>query len=153
MEFADWYMYKLTGRWTGNICNTTTRWYYNRHEGGWPVEFYEAIGLGDIFEKFPKEIFDLGEPIGGLTKEAAEELGLNEGTPVGQGGVDAFIGLIGLGVTEPGRIGLITGTSHCIMALSKGEISCTRCIWIFPRCRCSWLPDDRRWTNLYRCNY
>lgn len=132
LEFADWYMYKLTGRWTGNICNTTTRWYYNRHEGGWPVEFYESIDLGDILEKFPKEIYDLGEPIGGLTKEAAKELGLNEGTPVGQGGVDAFIGLIGLGVTEPGRIGLITGTSHCIMALSKDEFHAPGVFGSFP---------------------
>ena len=132
LEFADWYMFKLTGQWTGNICNTTTRWYYNRQEGGWPVEFYEAIGLGDLLEKFPTEIHDLGERIGGLTKEAAEELGLNEGTPVGQGGVDAFIGLIGLGVTQPGRVGLITGTSHCIMALSEDEFHAPGVFGSFP---------------------
>lgn len=132
LEFADWYMHKLTGRWTGNICNTTTRWYYNQREGGWPVAFYEAIGLGDIIEKFPQEIHNLGDFIGGLTKKAAEEMGLKEGTPVGQGGVDAFIGLIGLGVTEPGRIGLITGTSHCIMVLSEEEFHAPGVFGSFP---------------------
>ena len=32
--------------------------------------------------------------------------------PVAQGGADAFIGMIGLGVTEPGEMALITGSSH-----------------------------------------
>ncbi|WP_019122252.1 FGGY-family carbohydrate kinase [Brevibacillus massiliensis] len=117
-EFADWYMFKLTGRWTANICNTTTRWYYNREEGGWPHRFYEKIGLEDLIAKFPQDVFDLGVPVGGLTRQAAEELGLAEGTPIGQGGVDAFVGLIGLGVVKPGRLGLITGSSHLLLGLT-----------------------------------
>ena len=117
-EFTDWYTYKLTGRWTGNICNTSARWYYNRLEGGWPVDFYETIGLGDLIEKFPEEILDLGDKVAGLSEEAAEELGLVPGTIVGQGGVDAFIGMIGLGVVKPGSIAFITGSSHLILGLA-----------------------------------
>lgn len=132
VEFADWYMFKLTGRWTGNICNTTTRWYYNREEGGWPQGFYEKIGLGDIFAKFPAEILDLGVPTGGLTQQAAEEMGLVAGTPVGQGGVDAFVGLIGLGVVKPGRLGLITGSSHLLLGLSDVNIHAQGVFGSFP---------------------
>ncbi|MFZ7945933.1 FGGY-family carbohydrate kinase [Neobacillus sp. 19] len=119
VEFVDWYTYMLTGSWTVSTCNATTRWYYNRDEGGWPYDFYEGIGLGDIFEKFPKHILDLGEFVGGLTKAAADDLGLEPGTPVAQGGADAFVGLIGLGVVESGKLGLITGSSHLLMGLTE----------------------------------
>lgn len=117
-EFTDWYTYRLTGRWTCSISAIAPRWYYNSLEGGWPVEFYNKIGLGDLLEKFPKDIPNLGECIGGLTKEAAEELGLNEGTPIGQGGVDAYIGMLGLGVVDSGKIAFITGSSHLILGLT-----------------------------------
>lgn len=118
VEYADWYTFKLSGRWTLNKCNTTTRWYYNSHEGGWPTSFYERIGLGDIFDKFPQDILHIGDYVGGLTEEAAGEMGLLPRTPIGQGGVDAFIGLIGLGVKEEGKLGLITGSSHLLMGLT-----------------------------------
>lgn len=131
-EFADWYMYKLTGRWTANICNISTRWYYNRNDGGWPESFYGKIGLEDVLEKFPQDILNLGDNAGGLSKEAAEELGLLEGTIIGQGGVDAFIGMLGLGVIEPGKIALITGSSHLILGLTDKSIHSKGLFGSFP---------------------
>ena len=131
-EFTDWYMYKLTGKWTGNICNTSTRWYYNREEGGWPRDFYEKIGLEDVVDKFPQEIHNLGDKISGLTKKAAKELGLLEGTIVGQGGVDAFVGMLGLGVVKPGKIALITGSSHLILGLTDKTIHSKGLFGSFP---------------------
>lgn len=121
-EFTDWFMHKLTGRWTANINNTSMKWYYNRDDGGWPVKFYERIGLKDVLDKFPQEIYDLGVKVGGLTGWAADELGLMEGTPVGQGGIDALVGMIGLGVVKPGRVALITGSSHLIFSLTEKTI-------------------------------
>lgn len=47
--------------------------------------------------------------MGGLTREAAAHVGLAEGTLVAQGGADAFIGMIGLGVLRPGQLALLTG--------------------------------------------
>ena len=61
----------------------------------------------------------LGEVIGGLTSEAAEHLGLPVGLQVVQGGADAQIGMIGLGVVEPEGLALITGSSHLQLGLSK----------------------------------
>lgn len=119
VEFADWYTFMLTGRWTGNICNVTFKAYYDLDEGGWPIEFYEEIGLGDVISKFPEDILKLGDYVGGLTKQAANELGLSEGTPVGQGGIDSIVGMIGLGVVKPGRMALITGSSHLLLGLTE----------------------------------
>jgi hypothetical protein len=43
---------------------------------------------------------------------AAAALGLPAGLPVAQGGADAFIGCIGLGVVAPGQMAMLTGSSH-----------------------------------------
>jgi ribulose kinase len=65
------------------------------------------------------EVIRLGEVIGGLTKEAAEHLALPVGLQVVQGGADAQIGMIGLGVVNPGSLALITGSSHLQLGLSE----------------------------------
>ena len=117
-ECADWVTYRLTGKWTCNMSNIAARWYYDKNEGGFPVSLYEAIGLGDVLAKFPQEIHDLGDNLGTITKEAAEYFGLSEKTLVAQGGVDAYIGCFGLGVISPGKIALITGSSHLILGLT-----------------------------------
>lgn len=117
-EYADWITYKLTGKWTANLCNISARWYYDSACGGFPKSLYAAIGLEDVLDKFPQEIHMMGNHLGTLTKEAAEFLGLCEDTVVAQGGVDAFVGNIGLGVIEPGKIALITGSSHLITGLT-----------------------------------
>ena len=44
------------------------------------------------------------------------------GIPVAQGGADAFIGMIGLGVTEPGEMALITGSSHLHLGIAARPV-------------------------------
>ena len=61
---------------------------------------------------------DLGQLVGGLSKRAAEHLGLPRELPVVQGGADAFIGMVGLGVVRPGSLAFITGSSHLQLGLS-----------------------------------
>ena len=51
----------------------------------------------------------------------AAELGLPAGIPVAAGGGDAFIGLLGQGVTEPGDMGVIMGSSNVLSALAAEE--------------------------------
>ena len=122
IEYTDWIAYKLTGRFTLNINTTSHRWYYHAPSGGWQQDFYAAIGLGDLAAKFPRDVLRVGERVGPLSPEAARVLGLAAGTPVSAGGADAFIGILGQGVTEPGDMGLITGSSNVLSALSAEEI-------------------------------
>lgn len=114
VDAPDWLTYKLTGEWTVNINSAAHRMYYNRDEGGWPVDFYEHIGCGDVFEKVPERVLDLGTPVGGLSVIAAQLLGLRPGTPVAQGSADAWAGQIGLGVVSPGKMAMITGSSQVL---------------------------------------
>jgi ribulose kinase len=81
----------------------------------------ERLGAEALQEKWPADVVALGEVIGGLVPAAAQHLGLQVGLPVVQGGADAFIAMIGLGVVRPGRLGLITGSSHLQLGLSRSE--------------------------------
>ena len=111
-EYQDYINLRLTGRWVGSLGNAAIRWHYQTQHGGVPRSLLAAVGLSDLEGKWPEPIVAPGTPIGPLTREAADHLGLNPGTPVIQGGADAFIGVIGLGVTRPGEMALITGSSH-----------------------------------------
>jgi len=111
----DWLINRLTGEWKSSVNIASAKFFYDRDAGGWPETLLEAVGFEDFLEKFPQDVLNLGEVVGGLRKEAAEELGLKEGTPVAQGAIDAYAGALGLGVVQPGRIALITGSSHVMI--------------------------------------
>jgi FGGY-family pentulose kinase len=117
-DATDWITHKLTGAWTVSVNAAAFRMYYNRDLGGWPIDFYDHLGLGDVFAKLPEQVADLGDPVGVLSPAAAAHLGLRAGIAVGQGPVDSAAGLIGLGVVEPGKTALITGSSHALFGQS-----------------------------------
>jgi autoinducer 2 (AI-2) kinase len=55
-------------------------------------------------------VVDSGTVIGTVTAEAAAETGLLEGTPVVVGGADTQLGLLGIGVSGPGRFTILGGS-------------------------------------------
>ena len=118
-EYQDFINYRLTGQKTASINNASVRWYYDDENGGFPASFYQAIELGDLLEKFPPKVLDMDQPVGRLTLQAASQLGLKEGTIVAQGGADAFVGMVGLNVIEPGRLAFITGSSHLHLGMTS----------------------------------
>ena len=131
-EYIDWFIYKLTGKWTASINNATVRWYYNKPSGGWPKEFYKKIGLENILEKFPSEVIRLGEKVGNIRPEVAEELGLKPGISVAEGGADAYVAMLGLNVTSPEKLAFITGSSHLLLGLTQREFHLAGIFGTFP---------------------
>jgi len=121
-EYQDFLTLRLTGRWAASRNNATMRWHYQTAHGGWPRTMLERLGLADLMDRWPQEIVASGEVIGPLTAQAATHLGLVAGTPVVQGGADAFIGMIGLGVTRPGDMALITGSSHLHLGIASEPV-------------------------------
>ena len=96
--------------------------YHNADRGGWPRDFYEHVGVGDVFTKLPERLVYVGELVGTLSGSAAAHLGLRAGTPVGQGATDASAGVIGLGVVQPGKAVLITGSSHALFGQAPAAV-------------------------------
>lgn len=111
-DYVDWMTFRLTGEKVAALNSATIRGYYDRLLGGWPAELYEAIGAPEIRSKVRDDVLPMGTSLGGLTEQAASELGLVTSTQVAVGGADAFVGQVGLGVIAPGRMALITGSSH-----------------------------------------
>ena len=121
-DCQDWLNHRLTGEWAASINVVAAKYHYDRDAGGWPESLYEAAGAADVLEKFPDPVLDLGAVVGELRKEAADHLGLKAGTPVAQGAIDGFSGVVGLGVTEPGKMALITGSSHAMLGQTAEPI-------------------------------
>lgn len=121
-EYQDYLNYRLTGRWVGSLNNVSIRWHYQSDQGGHPASLLAHLGLSDLQIKWPQEIAAPGTIIGPLTPTAAEHCALPAGLPVVQGGADAFIGMIGLGVTEPGEMALITGSSHLQLGVTSEAV-------------------------------
>lgn len=132
VEYLDWLMLRLTGRLALNLNTATQRWYYNSRDWRWPTDLFNAVGAGDLSSKIPDEILPPGELVGTLTPEAAEALGLSENTQVFQGGGDAFVGLLGLNVTDPGDFGLIAGSSNVLAGFVEEEIHGSGVYGAFP---------------------
>ena len=121
-EYQDYINWRLTGRWVASLNNMSVRWHYQSRQGGLPLSLLDTLGLSELADKWPPLIVRPGDVIDVLTRSAAEHLALAPGIPVVQGGADAFIGVIGLGVTEPGEMALITGSSHLHLGIAAAQI-------------------------------
>lgn len=118
VEMQDWLNFKLTGQWVASRCNATCKWNYVdlQGEGGWSDKFMQEIGLGDYRWKIPTRVISVGQSVGKITDAVARELGLPPELQVFQGGIDAHIGMLGMGVVEPGQMSIIMGTSFVHLA-------------------------------------
>src|SRR5699024_8679778 len=87
-------------------------------------EFLKALhpSLENIYDsKLAGEVVSIGEKAGNLVAQFAEKIGLQAGTPVAMGMIDAHAGVPGAGVTSPHKMVLVMGTSTCHMLLSDKE--------------------------------
>jgi len=128
MDLADFLTFCATGSVARSQSTLTAKWAYLGHEQkGWHLDFFEAVGIGDLFERsaLPPASADVGDRIGTLSQDAADALGLTTDCVVATGMIDAHAGALGvLGnfLGDPRdlhrHLGLIAGTSSCVMALS-----------------------------------
>ena len=121
-DCGDWVIQRLTGEWAASINFASSKYYHDRDEGGFPESLLQAVGVEDLLDKYPRNVTDLGVVVGDLRADVASELGLRPGTLVAQGGIDAYMGALGLGVVEPGKLALITGSSHVMIGQAAEPI-------------------------------
>jgi FGGY-family pentulose kinase len=121
VECTDWFMHRLTGAWALSLNNVTVKWNYSRPDGGWSAALLARVGLDDLPQRWPADVIPLGKGDRRLSAAAAEQLGLRPGTPVAQGGIDAYLGMLGMGAVEAGDLAMIMGSSTCHLAMSQRE--------------------------------
>src|SRR5947208_15787810 len=132
-DLADYLSFRATGSTARSICTLACKWNFLGDDRRWSERYFERIGLGDLasdsYAKIGNEVVAPGTRLGiGLSKSAAHDLGLLEGTPVGASLIDAHAGGVGtIGGREKSgdsvdirrRLAYIMGTSACIMATTS----------------------------------
>lgn len=117
----DYVIYKLTGQIAidyssaGNIGGI-----FDMNTRTWSQELLGAMGIPA--EMMPRRLVESTDVVGGLTAQAAAELGLWAGMPVVAGGIDCGAANIGLGVFEPGVYAAAIGTSMCAALISDKPV-------------------------------
>ena len=122
MESTNWLIYRLTGEPTLPLNSAACKWHYSAGRGGLPAGLARRLEAEDVLAKLPTRVLYLGEKAGELRPGAADALGLRPGTAVGQGGIDAYTGMIGLDALAPGRLALVMGSSTCQIGLSEEAV-------------------------------
>ncbi|NDJ62675.1 MAG: ribulokinase, partial [Chloroflexi bacterium] len=119
LEAADWVIWRMTGVETRNAC--TAGYKAIVQDGQFPDRaFFAALDerfAAVVDEKMSREFAPLGGRAGDLTTEAATWMGLKPGIAVAVANVDAHVTVPAVGVTEPGAMVMIMGTSTCHMVL------------------------------------
>lgn len=124
IEATDWVTMQMTGTETRNSCTAGYKAIWHKQEGYPSPEFFKSLDprLENVVEeKLGGRIYSLGQKAGELTALMAERLGLLPGTAVGVANVDAHVSLPAVGVTEPGKMLMIMGTSTCDILLGTEE--------------------------------
>ena len=104
---GDWVLTKLSGEFVTDASLGSSSGMFDLAKRDWSEAILDICGLSR--EVFPP-IVESGSVIGSVTARAAEETGLREGTPVVVGGADTQLGLLGIGVTGPGRFTILGGS-------------------------------------------
>ncbi|XP_001639007.3 FGGY carbohydrate kinase domain-containing protein [Nematostella vectensis] len=145
LDLPEYLTYRATGSFQRSMCSVVSKFNFmgdesQRDKGsssGWIDSYWKAIGLQDLVEEgYTKLGSDFTHPGSvlnqGLSHDAAEEMGLLAGLPVGCSMIDAYAGGLGvIGADISGHslpcknqpitscLALVCGTSTCHIALSE----------------------------------
>lgn len=82
-DLSDYLTWRASGSLARSSCTVTCKWTYLAHENRWDGNYFRAIGLGVLaeegFARIGTEVVAPGTALGGLTPQAAADLGLPEG--------------------------------------------------------------------------
>lgn len=87
--------------------------------------------MEELLDRWPVRCVPMGGLVGYLTQKAATVLQLPSGVPVFQGGPDAYVGMIGLGLAgnRPDGLALVTGSSHLHLTLAESSVEGGKGYW------------------------
>jgi L-ribulokinase len=122
VEAGDWIVWQMTGALKRNACAAGYKGLWVKGAGYPSNDFLCALDprLDRLNEtKLAGEIVAPGTRVGFLNAQAAQWMGLRPGIAVAAATIDAHAAVPGAGVTEPGRMVLILGTSTCHMIVDR----------------------------------
>jgi autoinducer-2 kinase len=104
---ADWITHRLTGEFVTDPSIGSSSGMFDLGRRVWSEKVIDICGMrGDVFPT----VREPGTVAGGVSASAAAATGLKPGTRVVVGGADTQLGLVGIGVVDPGRFTVVGGT-------------------------------------------
>jgi len=124
IEAGDWIVWQLTGNEARSSCMAGYKALWNKKRGYHSKKFFKALdprleNLSD--DKLSQNILPIGRKAGEINNFAAELTGLKAGTAVSVTVIDAHAAVPTVGITEPGKMLMIMGTSTCHIMLGNDE--------------------------------
>ena len=123
IEAGDWMVWMLTGVRVRNACAAGYKALWQGADVGYPSkEFFAALDKrleNVVSEKLKGEVLPLGKIAGTVDERGAKMSGLAVGTPVTVSLLDAHAAFPASGITTPGKLLMIMGTSSVQLALGK----------------------------------
>jgi autoinducer 2 (AI-2) kinase len=114
---GDWILTRLSGEFGTDASLGSSSGMFDLVERDWSERVLELCGLDRSL--FPP-VVESGTVVGTVTAEAAADTGIPAGTPVVAGGADTQLGLLGIGVTQPGRLTVVGGSFwQCTVVLDE----------------------------------
>lgn len=104
----DWLRYKLTGQYATDMTEASSG-FTDVHTQDYSDKALSLYSIAEVKDKLPP-IVGCTEVAGKVTRKAAKETGLSEGTPVVGGAHDVDAAAIGVGCFEPGHLTTVVGT-------------------------------------------
>ena len=111
----DYIRLKLSGDKASDVADSSGTLLFDVQNRKWSDEMLSAFQMDRSL--FPP-VYESIEVTGKISKLAAEETGLKEGTLVIAGAGDNAAGAIGMGITQPGAVSATIGTSGVIFAVT-----------------------------------
>ncbi len=104
---GDWMVYRLTGQYVTDASLGSSSGLFDLASRTWSRRLLQVCGLS---EEVCAPVRASGTVIAEVSAAAASETGLAAGTPVVLGGADTQLGLVGIGVMDPGRCTIVGGS-------------------------------------------
>lgn len=120
LDVKDFLSAKASGRFTMSRDSAFSTLLYDTREGR-NCFSKELCDMMNVDMKHLPEIVLSTDIIGGITSDAADQLGLAEGTPVFSGGGDASLIGIGSGAVNPGDTHVYMGTSGWVSTIIEKQ--------------------------------
>ncbi len=124
VEAADWIVWKLTGRLSRSACCLSYKAFYDLRDGFPNEDFFTALSQkfsGMLETKMAGPVAPVAGKAGEITAELAPLLGLSSGTTVSTPMVDGHACFPAAGITGPGAMLGILGTSAAYLMLSPSK--------------------------------
>jgi len=108
----DYIRLKLTGNLASDVTDAGGTLLLDTGKRKWSPEILQKL---EIPASFAPPLYESCQVTGKITKNAAKEISLKEGTSVSAGGADQIMGAVGNGTVEPGRVACSIGTGGLVV--------------------------------------